>query len=595
MRRLAMLVCAALAGCGGGDINNVNPDAPFTDGPTNDATPGCSVNVTFEPPMPFAFPGAQVRAVAHVANAPGVLVYQWTIKRGTTTITHASSAPDMSAVMFDASIADAYEATVVVSGSSQPCPVQPQGVNVLTPNANSVQLRLRVYPPSTVPAPPNEKLVLVNGGANMTVGVVTVDPGVTTSGNAMVKAYLKFIPVAARDAYVEAFSADNGAFTNVRVLNQPHDVLVVPLVAGFAPRLVTNWLPGSNITVDAGTAISGVVRDHTGALLAGAKVKLVIGGVPTSLATTDAAGAFTVRAQATAGAATIDVTAPAATGLPRLVATSSAWNFGQAVQVDYSSGIAIRDLAGATVRRNAAAQANAFVAIVGTVAGAGTIATGATSVTASGEVYARATANGSGVVPALRAPDELLTAVVSPSATDVTMSAIDLRGATPTTIDAPPMTQTVVQLRNINGVALPGATFEAVPKPPLASAGVGTMRAVADASGNITATLAPGATYDFHFVDPFGHDVARVAGPKTETNKTAADLAAVYTLPKGLEVKGSLALAGNPQPIGNAAVQILCAVNCDGVAARDLPLAQGASSSAGAFAVPVADPGTVQQ
>ena len=591
MRRLAMIV--AIAACGGGNFNSADPDAAPGDAATNDATPSCSVNITFEPPMPYAFPGAQVRAVAHVANAAGVLTYQWQIKRGTTTIAHSSSAPDMSAVMFDASAADAYEATVIVGGANQPCPVQPTNVNVLAPNANSVQIRLRVYPPASVAAPPSEKLVLVNGGGNMTVGVVTVDPGVSVSGNASVQAYLRFIPVASRDAYVEAFSSAAGAFT-VRVLNQPHDVLVVPLVAGFAPRVVTSWLPGSNLPVDAGTAISGVVRDHNGALLAGAKVQVTIGGVPASLATTDAAGAFTVRASTTTGAATFEVTAPAATGLPRLVASSAAWSFGQSVQVAYAA-TTIRDLAGAVVRRNTAPQAGAFVAIVGTVASAGTIATGATSVTASGEVYARATANGSGVVPTLRAPDQLLTAVVSPSTTDVTMSAIDLRAATPSTIDAPAMTATVIQLRNVANAILPGAIFEAVPKAPLAMSGIGTMRAVADGAGNVTATLAPGATYDFHYVDPFGHDVARTAGPKTETDKTAADLTAVYNLPKGLEVKGTLALAGNPQPIGNAAVQILCAVDCNGVAARDLPLAQGASSSAGAFAVPVADPGTVQQ
>jgi hypothetical protein len=196
-------------------------------------------------------------------------------------------------------------------------------------------------------------------------------------------------------------------------------------------------------------------------------------------------------------------------------------------------------------------------------------------------------------MPTLRVPDELLTAVVSPQLNDVTMSAIDLRTAVPATIDAPLMTQAVVQLRNQANAILPGAVFEAIPKAPLAMSGMGGVRAVADASGNLTANLAPGATYDFQFEDPFGHDAMRVAGPKTEANKTAAFLTGAYNLPKGLEVKGSLALAGNPQPIGNASVQILCASDCTGE--RAFPLAQGASSSAGAFAVPVADPGTMPQ
>jgi hypothetical protein len=587
MRRVLVL---ALAACGGGGDAHIDPDATPSDSGTNDAAPGCAVNVTFEPPVPYAFPGAKVRAVAHVSNASGVLTYMWEVKRGTQTIAFTSGAPDLSAVEFDASQADAYQTTVVVGGASETCPIIPHGVNVLVPNANSMQVRLRVYPPASVAAPPSEKLVLVNGGANMTVGVVTVDPGVMVTGNATTQAYLRFIPVASRDAYVEAFSSAAGAFS-VRVLNQPHDVLVVPLVAGFAPKLVTNWLPGGNLTVDAGTAITGTVRDHNAQLLAGAKVQLSIGGVPTTLATTDGAGAFTVRASTLAGAATVDVAGPTDSGLPRLTATSNAFSFGQPVQVEYDGGLVIRDVAGAVVRRATSAQANARVSIVGTIATAGRVTTGATIVDATGDVYAHAIALGSGALPTLRVPGELLTAVVSPQLGDVTMSAIDLRAAVPATIDAPPMVSTVVQLRNQANAILPGAVFEAVPKAPLAMSGMGSVRAVADASGNLTATLAPGATYDFQFEDPFGHDVARAAGPKTETNKTSSFLTSAYNLPKGLEVKGSLALAGNPQPIGNAAVQILCASDCTGE--RAFPLATGASSSAGAFAVPVADPGTM--
>jgi hypothetical protein len=293
----------------------------------------------------------------------------------------------------------------------------------------------------------------------------------------------------------------------------------------------------------------------------------------------------------TAGAATVDVAGPANSGLPRLVATSAAFNFGQPVQIEYDGGLAIRDVAGAVVRRSGTAQGNARVAIVGTIAVAGKVTTGATIVNATGDVYAQTIALGSGAMPTLRAPDELLTAVVSPQTGDVTMSSIDLRAAVPATIDAPPMTQTTVQLRNQANAILPGAIFEALPKPPLAMSGMGTVRAVANGSGEIIATLAPGATYDFHYADPFGHDAARQAGSKIDANKTAAFLTSIYNLPKGLEVKGSLVLAGNPQPIGNAAVQILCAVNCTGE--RALPLAEGASSSAGAFAVPVADPGTM--
>lgn len=579
------LAIVVLAACGGSEDNTPNTDGSVP----GDAATNCTPFVTFDPPMPFAFPGSRTRAVANVQGVSGVLTYTWQVQRNGTTVAFDTAAPDLSAVEFDTAIADAYEATVSVSGAGQQCAIMSFPVNVLVPGANTTQVRLRVYPPASVAAPPNEKLVLVNGGANMSIGTVAIDPGTVVTASVGAQAYLRFMPLVARDAFVETFSSTTGQLA-VRVINQPHDVLIVPAVAGFAPTLVTNWLPGSPLALATGTAITGVVRDPQNGVLAGAKVQMTIDGVPTTLATTDASGAFTIRTSTLTGAATIEVTPPAATGLPRLVATG-AFDLAQAVQVKLAAGIVVRDLAGATVRRGGVAQGNATVAIVGTFASAGTVTTGATVVTATGEVRATATANGAGVLPALRAPDEQLSAVISmPS--DVTMSAIDLRTAAPATVDAPAMTTRTVQLRNTQNAPLPGAVVEAIPKGTLAMSGVGIVRAIADANGNAMARLAPGATYDFHYVDPRGHESARLAGPRTEQDQT--DLPATYVLPKALEMKGSLALAGSAQPIGAATIQVLCAVGGECTAAtRAFPLAEGASSPAGAFAVAVTDPGTM--
>lgn len=584
MAMTRVVILAALAACGGADASG--PGDAGTDGTVSDSGPTCGVSVTFQPPMQFAFPGSRVRAVAQVDGSTGVLAYSWQVKRNGTPITFDNAAPDMSAVEFDAAIAESYTASVDVPS----CGDGTGTVNVTVPGANTTQVRLRVYPPSSVAAPPNEKLVIVSGGANMSVGVVSVDPGVMVNGTTGAQAYLRFIPLVARDAYVEAFSTTGGQF-GVRVLNQPHDVLIVPLVAGFAPRLVTSWIPGMNLPLDGGTLVSGVVRDPQNNLLAGAKVQLTIGGITSTLGTTDANGAFSVRTSMTTGSSTIAVTPPATSGLPRLVATG-AFDLAQAVQVKLDAGIAVRDLAGAVVRRGGVPQPNAFVAIVGTFPNAGTVTTGALVVNATGEVRATATANGSGVLPALRAADEQLFAVVSPATSDVTMAPIDLRGAVPVTVDAPTMVSRTVQLRNSTGTPLAGAVVEAIPKATLAMSGAGIVRAIADGSGNATALLAPGATYDLHYVDPRGHESGRMAGPRTVQDQTA--LPATFDLPKAVEMKGSLALAGNPQPIGSATIQVLCAVGTECTpATRPFPLAEGASSAAGAFAVAVTDPGTM--
>ncbi|HLL20937.1 MAG TPA: hypothetical protein VK427_02350, partial [Kofleriaceae bacterium] len=307
-------------------------------------------------------------------------------------------------------------------------------------------------------------------------------------------------------------------------------------------------------------------------------------GVPSTLATTDAAGAFTLRSSASVGTSRIEVTPPASTGLPRLVATGS-FDLGQPVQVRYAA-MAIRDLAGATVRRAGVVQPNANVTIVGTLANAGTIGAGA-NVAAIGEVRVSAMANANGVVPTLRAPDALLAAVVTRD--DTTYSTVDLRTTTPATIEAPPLTEVITQLRNATNAPLGGAVFEAVPTGTFAMAGAGSVRVVADASGAITARLAPGAPYDVQLSDPRGHELGRLAAPRTIVSLTPAQMTASYTLPKALQLKGTLSLTGNP--IGNARVQILC-VTCTGTA-REIPLAESSSSAMGAFSVAVGDPGTM--
>jgi hypothetical protein len=580
------LLLGVLAACGGGGPSSIIVDGSPSDSAVSDGPPSCNVTVDFDPPMPLAYMGSRVRATAHVVDAPGVLGYTWEIRKNTTPITFAPAAPDMSAVDFDVSMADSYEALVHVSGSD-PCPATPYFVNSTAPGANTTQIRVRVFPPSGIAAPPNEKLVLVNGGGNASIGVVTVDPGQMFTGTTGAQAYVKFIPVAARDAYVESFTAANGAFS-VRLINQPYDVLVVPIVAGFAPKLFTSWLPGSNLPLDGGTAITGHVTDHTDAALANAKVQLVVGGVPATLATTDASGNFSLRTSVATGAASIEVTAPPASGLPRLVASGTLG--AGAITVDYANTIAIRDLSGSVVRRGGVAQANAQVTIAGTFASTGTVS-GALSATASGEVHASALANGSGVLPMLRAPNQLLSAVTTID-NAATLAPIDLRGAVPSTVDAPPLAIINTRLTNASGTVLDGAILEARPKGVLA--GANEVRAIANASGDITAALAPGGTYDLLLVDPRGHEDLRMAAPRRESDKTSADVLSVYALPGAVQIKGKIVVGGTQQPISNGAVQVLCAVGveCTGTV-RAMPLAEGASSSAGQFAVAVIDPGTM--
>lgn len=575
-----------VAACGGG----ADSGTPINDsGPSNDSSVSCDVFVTFEPELAYADPATRIRAVANVVNAPGISTYTWQVRRAGVDLPFVEALPGLRAVEFAGDVAGPIDVLVGVDAPGVQCPTGQAAINVAAPGSNVGQVRIRVFPPSTIAAPPSEKLVFVQGGANYSVGAIAIDPGTLATGQLTangvgVPAYLRFIPLSSPDAYVEAYASTTGAFA-ARVLVQPHDVLVVPLVPGFAPTVVT-WSPGMGLAIGAGTAVSGVVRGPTGAAIAGAKVKLTIEGVPSTLATTDAAGAFTVRATLFAGATvTVEATPPAATGLPRLIARSNAFALAQPLDVRYASGLAIRDVGGATVRRGGAAQAGAQVAIVGKLASAGTVTAGV-AIAASGEVRTAATANASGVLPALRAPAAPLSAVVTLGPGDHAVTAINLTTTTPATIDAPPMVAIATQIRDGALAGLPEAVFEAIPTGALAMAGADPVRVASGAEGMLGAQLAAGGRYDLRLTDPTGH-----AAPLRVADVAATGVAAAYTLPAALRLSGSLVLTGNPSPVGYAAVQILC-TQCTGVD-RNRPLAEAATSESGDFGVAVLDPGTM--
>ena len=578
-----VLLIALVAAACASDMAQPGDDAP-------DAPAGCSVSLAFDPAMALAGPSTEIRVTANVVDAPGVPTYTWTVTHGGAPVTFDAAKPDGSAITFAAPSPGPYNVMVAVGGSSALCPTAQGSINVGVPGGNVAQVRLRVYPPRTVIAPPAEKLVLVPGGAPYTLGVVPVEPGTETTGFVRagatgVAAYLRFIPLGGRDAYVESFAATDGAF-RVRVLDQLHDVLIVPMVAGYAPRLVENWLPGTQLlAIDAGTEVTGQVRDPAGNALANTHVQLAFDGVPSTLATTDASGNFRVRAMVPAGAplVRVDVTPPVATGLPRVTAESASLTASGPFAIRYAQALARRDLGGTVVRRNGVAQANVPVKIVGTLGAVATITSGA-MVTASGEVRIATTTNGSGAIPTgTRAPAAPLTAVTTIGA-QLAIDAIDLTSAVPSTIDAPAAVQIVSQLRDAAAQPLPDAILELAPAGALALAGAPTLRARADAAGNTSMSVPPGGRFDVRALDPLGRAAQLVL-----VDVPTASLASSYALNPALHVTGTLVLAGNATPVGRAAIQILCTL-CDGVD-RSRPLAEGASSSTGAFDVAMFDPG----
>lgn len=585
MKIVVIALAFALSGCAAGFDAAVNGD----DGGDGAGAP-CGISVAFDPAVPIAGPTTTIRIRAVVPGVSGVLGYTWHVEHAGAAVELTFAQDDHSAIDVRAPTPGTYDVDLEVTGSASLCSHARVPINVRAPGAYSEPLRLRVVPPQATGAPPFEKGLVIDGGADVDLGIVGVDrgsvvtPRVSGPGGG-VPAYVRFARNAAPGTVVEGF-ADSAGYVVARLLPELHAVLIVPSVPGSAPRRIASWSPSSPmLAIDAGTQVAGTVRDPADAPLAGARVQLSIDGVPSTLATTAADGSFALQAVPVAGEnVTVQVTPPDASGLPRLSATSAAFDLGAPLAIRYAASLALVDLAGTRVQRQGAGVASAQVTVVGTLAAAGTVTAG-TSATATGDVRISATAGTAGKLPSMLVPAAALSAVVTVGAGDLAVAALDTTAGVPGSLDAPPMQPVATAMRGPTSAGLPGAVLELVPVGALAMAGVPARHLIAGTAGAITATLADGGHYDLRFHDPAGR-----AAPLAVADRVAATIATSYRLPAALQVRGQLVLGGT-QALANASVQILCEA-CTGID-RDKPIAEVASDETGQFTLAVPDPGTM--
>ncbi|HET9620715.1 MAG TPA: carboxypeptidase-like regulatory domain-containing protein, partial [Kofleriaceae bacterium] len=402
MKRSMLLL--ALAACGAGDQGDA-PLGPGGDGagpPTGAGGQTCAVQVVLpRDPEPVASATTPVMVRAVVSEAPGTLHFQWQVRRDGTTIATTVQTSDGSQVSFLAPIAGVYDVRLDVLGALTGCPTVIQAVNVDAPDAVSAPYRIRVAPGLDAPAAPFETTTTIRGGATRQLGPLTAPPSVpidfhvvAAATGAAVPALVHLIPLGAAfpDPGVanEAFS-DAAGRVELRAPSGLADAIVVPVQPGLAAQRFTRVQPGAIFALTAAT-LTGSVRDPGGAPLAGAKVQLAVDGLPSSLATTASNGTFTVFAEAAAGQTlTLEVTPPAASGLPRLTATSSKLDVTAPLQIAYGANLTRRDLAGLVVTRDGAPLPRARLTVVGAIGAGGTVTTGGPPVVATGEVVLGAT------------------------------------------------------------------------------------------------------------------------------------------------------------------------------------------------------------
>jgi len=568
-----VLASLLVAGCAAYDAKGIDTDAGGDGAAVNDAPNGCYVNLSFNPSP--AHSGATIRVAADAQGLAGIPNYVWQVKFNNSPITTMQAASDGSQIDFFAAQAGPYDISVDL-GFQSGCNAQSVILNVGVPNAMIADYRVHVVPLSG--APPQDTIAEVDGGADAD-HPIALDPGLqpliqVTDGAANgVVAYTRFLSPTSPIAFVESFT-DLTGYLQPNLLGQPYSALVIPVSSAFAPQLIA-WQPGmTTLAVGAGNTVTGTVKTGGGAAIAGATVKMISGGVPSTIATTASDGSFTIQETFAAGAqVTVDVTPPTGSGLPRLSATST-FNLANPLAVAYSASLATCNLSGT------ATSANADVIVVGAVAGSGTIG----GVPAAGSVHVATVADGTGHLPSTLVPKASLSAVVRTTSNVVAVVATDQSTCNTSALTVPASVAASGTVTDANAANLAGAIVEASPTQELAAAGMPPLQATSDGNGVYSLALASGGHYDFRVFDPYGR-----GAPFTLMDTASTSAPAAPSLGKALHLSGKVTIVGDPNTVQNAAVQVLCAT-CSGLDAQR-PLAAAATDFTGRYVLAVPDPG----
>jgi hypothetical protein len=586
VKRLALLVVfLGVAACGAGGFGDDTGDDTLVDGGPSGDGDVCDVGVTFMPTTPTA--GDTVVATAALPASGDFFDFEWTVARGGGDVPFSLAAIDGSRIMFTASAAGPHYVTLDVSGT--PCQGFDGSINVRVPGATDSPWRLRFTAAPGIGVPPQERVVVVPSAADFDYGTVVLDPGAQTTGTLTdgngtpIPGYVRLTPAGSPDLVLDAFAGSTGAFTISSAL-EPHDVLIIPLAAGLAPLGLTDWTPvGGALEVDAGTAVTGTVLDPGGVGVVGATVTVRVNGVPSTVGTTTAGGAFTVRARPASGAlVTVDVVPPAGSGLPRLKSAPGVLDLAMPVAVTYSAALVRRAVGGATVTLGGGAAANAKITFVGTVGTAGLVATGVTQAAASGTFAIELTANGSGVLPTADIP-ATETEVVVHLGTAWGVVDVDLTTAAPGAIAAPGAAAISGRVVDPQDAPVTAATLRATPRGALAAAGALERTIAVAVDGTFATTLPDGADFELLITDRDA-DLALLRSSVAVSG--AANLGDLV-LPDGLALTGKVALAGGSAP--GVAVTMFC--DACSAAEQTRPAAEAATDTGGRYRATVLDPG----
>jgi hypothetical protein len=588
---LAALSAAFLIGCDAGESGREEPTVDLGAAPRSDlgqAGDGsfCTtiVNISASPPAaPGDFVYAPVELIAQ-ATPNGSLGYPtWTVSLagGGSWTPEFVDAQSGLTVRFAAALPGSYTFRVSFPSFGNQC----RGENVIDVHERAGKVatyRLRVTPPESYGVPQQDQVIAIYGGTPVGGLDLSLKKGTPLTGTLSgpagpIAGEVRLLADSGPDAV--ALAPATGGFTLAVNADGLYTPLLIPSASSLAPRLLAKAsgtaLVGSAFTVGAGESVSGTVMDALATPLAGARVVMRAGKLPSGAATSAADGTFALRAEA--GSYTLEV---GADGWPELTLTNVVVSAGTPLTVEVAQQLSRVAVAVKVVDSSGKPVAGARVTLRSApLDAAATITVDGSARAAPGRVGQVAVSGADGTLPTLQLPLSSYAVLIEPppGASDgVTAIARTLAGAESWTLALAPRNRLSGHVLDGFGAGVAGARVTA-----FESAGLGAAPStVTDKSGLYTLDVDAGSPCTL-LIEPPGE--AKLASVRRLIGAAASGVD--VTLPPGLLVSGAvLSPAGARMP--SVVVEALCAA-CDSPSV----LASAISSSAGDYALYLPDPG----
>jgi len=583
---------------------------------TGGAAGGCLVRVAPESSPTLdtleAFPGARARFSASATGARNPPVtFTWTVRLESQQASIATTAldPTSARIEFPVETEGRYQITVQAVGeptcfSVSSVAIAQRAIFVLRTSADGI--------------PDQDKRIVLSGTDPITAAAIQLDPGIaanilpTRAGDGTALASYVRVTQPASNLRIEGDTTRSALLARVLALAS-YDLLIVPN-QDYAPNLFSG-VPGSwpqRLPLDQGTPVTAQLLDGAGRPLAGARMILRRGLLPSTVGTSDASGHLTLWARA--GTWDAFIVPPPGSGLPEastgagggtgagadagIVLPDSAASLDLRVSWDpvvtAPLSLEIRDTDGVTRVGGARVRATSLAApvpVATIVAGPAGVAPATLRARGAVDVEVLSDASGMASFAALPVGDLVLTVIPA----QVAGGGVPAAAITSIMLTLPAgglvRSLSLVDKVRLSGTLSPaadaaGARVTAVDQGVTAAGSVAT--ATVGSDGSFSLLVDPVRAYRM-FIDP-APGVPRARAVLGVVTSGAGDSAMpARSLPAGRLVRGVVTSSGG-LAIGGARIQAFCPVWSARCGDASFSLADAISGADGSFELRVPDP-----